>query len=79
MGAAGRVMTAGEEMQDGLDFDLNGSSYRANGWGREGVDIENEQGQLVTTYNWLHSDVKNMAYYYVYPAFTNIMEKGGIR
>ena len=25
---------------------------------------------------WLHSDIKNMAYYYVYPAFTNIVETG---
>ena len=22
---------------------------------------------------WLHSDIKNMAYYYVYPAFINIV------
>ena len=27
----------------------------------------------------LHLDVKNMAYYYVYPAFTNIVEKGELR
>ena len=61
------------------DFDLNELAYRANGWGREGVDVENEQGQVITTYNWLHSDVKNMAYYFVYPAFTNIVEKGALR
>ena len=28
---------------------------------------------------WLHSDFKNMAYYYVYPAITNIVEKGDLR
>ena len=61
------------------DFNLNELTYRANGWGREGVDVENEQGQLITAYNWLHSDIKNMAYYYVYPAFTNMVEKGGMR
>ena len=27
----------------------------------------------------LHSDIKNMAYYYVFPAFTNIVEKGVLR
>lgn len=27
----------------------------------------------------LYSDIKNMAYYYVYPAFTNIVEIGGMR
>jgi len=26
-----------------------------------------------------YSDIKNMAYYYVYPAFTNIVEKGGMK
>ena len=54
-------------------------SCKANNWGREGVQVENEAGQLVTVYPWLHSDVKNMAYYYVYPAFTNIVEKGEMK
>ena len=61
------------------DFNLNDLPYRANGWGRECVDVENEKGQVITTYNWLHSDVKNMAYYYVFPAFTNILEKGEMK
>ena len=65
--------------QTAKDFNLNDLTYRANGWGREGVDVENEQGQVITTYNWLHSDIKNMAYYYVYPAFTNIVEKGAMK
>ena len=26
-----------------------------------------------------HLDIKNMAYYYVYPAFTNIIEKGAMK
>ena len=69
---AGRVMTAGEEMQDGLDFDLNGSSYRANGWGRPRPSGHPDNEPIP----WLHSDIKNMAYYYVYPAFTNIVNKG---
>ena len=72
---AGRVMTAGEEMQDGLDFDLNGSSYRANGWGRPRPSGHPDNEPIP----WLHSDVKNMAYYYVYPAFTNIVNKGELR
>ena len=68
-------MTAGEEMQDGLDFDLNGSSYRANGWGRLRPSGHPDNEPIP----WLHSDVKNMAYYYVYPAFTNIVNKGELR
>lgn len=27
----------------------------------------------------LYSDIKNMAYYYVYPAFTNIVDKGEMK
>ena len=54
-------------------------SCKANGWGRQGVQKADEHGQITTTHPWLHSDIKNMAYYYVYPAFTNIVEKGGMR
>ena len=49
---------------------------RANGWGREGILVMNEHGQQHVETPWLHSDIKDMAYYYVYPAFTNIVEKG---
>lgn len=77
---AGKVaIRTAQQGQMTKDFNLNELTYRTNGWGREGVDVENEQGQVITTYNWLHSDVKNMAYYFVYPAFTNIVEKGALR
>ena len=77
---AGKVaIRTAQQWQMAKDFNLNELTYRANGWGREGVDVENEQGQVITTYNWLHSDVKNMAYYFVYPAFTNIVEKGDMK
>ena len=58
-----------------MDIDINLPDGRANGWGREGVIVSDEQGQHIST-PWLHSDIKNMAYYYVYPAFTNIVETG---
>lgn len=52
-------------------------------WGnRVGADCHSRlppghpAGQLMP---WLHSDIKNMAYYHVYPAFTNIVEKGGMK
>ena len=77
---AGKVaIRTAQQGQMTKDVNLNELTYRTNGWGREGVDVENEQGQVITTYNWLHSDVKNMAYYFVYPAFTNIVEKGALR
>ena len=72
---AGKVLVVGEYTEDGLDFDLNDSIYRANAWGRP-KPSGHPAGQLMP---WLHSDIKNMAYYYVYPAFTNIVEKGGMK
>ena len=61
------------------DFDINSPDYRANDWGREGVPVEDEQGIQHIEKHWMHSDVKNMAYYYVYPAFTNIIERGAMK
>ena len=71
--SAGKVAIFGED--NAVDMNV---SCKVNVWGREGVQVE-EEGQLVTTYPWLHSDIKNMAYYYVYPAFINIVEKGEMR
>ena len=72
---AGRVLAIGEDIEDGLDFNLNDSAYRANDWGRPKPSGYPENNIMP----WLHSDIKNMAYYYVYPAFTNIVEKGGMK
>lgn len=57
------------------DFNLNASAQRANDWGRP-EPSGHPAGQLMP---WLHSDIKNMAYYHVYPAFTNIVEKGEMK
>jgi hypothetical protein len=57
------------------DFNLNASAQRANDWGRP-EPSGHSAGQLMP---WLHSDIKNMAYYHVYPAFTNIVEKGEMK
>ena len=57
------------------DFNLNASAQRANDWGRP-EPPGHPAGQLMP---WLHSDIKNMSYYHVYPAFTNIVEKGGMK
>ena len=70
---AGKVAVLGGD--NSVDMNI---SCKVNEWGREGVQVEKE-GQRVTEYPWLHSDIKNMAYYYVYPAFTNIIEKGVMR
>ena len=71
---AGKVAVLGED--NAVDMNV---SCKVNEWGREGVQKVDGQGQITTTHPWLHSEIKNMAYYHVYPAFTNIVEKGGMR
>ena len=76
---AGKRDVIGSNQGVEYDFNLNNGAYRANDWGRPGTVVTDENGQQHIEKNWLHSDIKNMAYYYVYPAFTNIVEKGGMR
>ena len=68
---AGKVATLPGE---NTSFDMNAEG-RANDWGRPDDPDLPEGGEMP----WLHSDIKNMAYYYVYPAFANIIEKGEMR
>ena len=76
---AGKVEVIGSRQGVAHDFNLNGDAYRANDWGREGILVTDGEGQQHIETPWLHSDIKNMAYYYVYPAFTNIVEKGAMK
>ena len=48
---------------------LESSAYR-NGWGRS----NNVYGQ-----SWLHSDMKDMAYCYVYPLYEELNRKGALK
>ena len=72
---AGKVATLRGE---NTSFDMN-TDGKANDWGRAGIVVEDEHGEQHLETPWLHSDIKNMAYYYVYPAFTNILEKGEMK
>lgn len=72
---AGKTEVIGSNQGNVHDFNLNDSTYRANGWGWPKPSGYPENKLMP----WLHSDIKNMAYYYVYPAITNIVEKGGMR
>lgn len=38
-----------------------------------------DAGILRIGYAWLHSDMKDMAYFYVYKLFDQIVEKGGLK
>ena len=53
------------------DYNLNTSSYKGQDWGRGG-DHSSESG-------WLHSDIKNMAYFYTFRFFNELTNKGGMK
>ena len=59
----------------GRDVDLNLDSAeqgipRPNGWGRNSA---------VYGQKWFHSDMKDMAYFYVYPLYTELKMKGNLK
>lgn len=54
----------------GRNYDANIPEHRPNGWGRSGT---------VYGDRWLHSDVKDMAYYYTYDLFDEVVYRGGVR
>ena len=58
--------TAPEQLEN---HDLNGASYR-NGWGRSHKTYLDK---------WFHSDMKDMAYYYVYPLYDELKTKGNLK
>ena len=45
---------------NGIAGDYDMTTQKKNGWGRDGNQ-------------WLHSDIKNMAYYYVYKIFDDLL------
>ncbi len=51
------------------NHDLNSSPYR-NGWGRNSG---------VYGVSWFHSDMKDMAYFYVYPLYDELKTKGDLK
>lgn len=59
---------------DYYDFDMNQERFvpRPNGWGRPAVNGE---------YPWKHSDMKDLAYFYVYKLYEQLVspEKGNLK
>ena len=51
-------------------FDANAAACKPNGWGRSGLPYNDR---------WLHSDIKNMAYYYTYELYNIIVSHGGLQ
>jgi hypothetical protein len=51
------------------DYNLNTALYR-NNWGRNSNYYED---------NWLHSDMKDMAYFFVFLLYDDLINKGGLK
>ena len=51
-------------------IDMSTSAYMANTWPRP------DDGQLGGRF--LHSDIKNVAYFFVHPVFRKLVEVGGL-
>jgi hypothetical protein len=49
----------------------------ANGWWRTGNGSADGGGALDS--RWLHSDMKDAAYFYVHPLFVNLVNTGGLK
>jgi hypothetical protein len=56
----------------GLDrnYNMNAASEKPNGWGRNDDDYGTR---------WLHSDFKNMAFFYVHMLYDKLVDDGGLR
>jgi len=53
------------------NFDMNTNGKPENGlWGRSGEPY---------TDRWLHSDLREMAFYFTYKLFENLVENGGLQ
>ena len=56
-------------------FDMNDAQIKTAAWPREPASIGSDDlGD-----NWLHSDLKNVAYFYTHRLFQKIVEIGGLR
>lgn len=64
--------SVGNDVAENIDMndDSNDGILRPNGWGRnDDVYLE----------NWFHSDMKDMAYFYVYPLYDELKTKGNLK
>ncbi len=49
----------------GIGTNSNLTVFKSNGWGRQDANGNNP---------WLHSDIKNMAFYYTHSLFNNLLQ-----
>lgn len=64
--------SVGNDVAENIDMndDSNDGILRPNGWGRN-------SGVYGTS--WFHSDMKDMAYFYVYPLYDGLKTKGNLK
>ena len=76
--ASGAVKWGGELLEQRM-YDLNSTDVLQNGIGRPNGWISRSNGLLGTWGNrWLHSDMKDMAYFYVFKFFEIVKGKGNL-
>jgi choice-of-anchor A domain-containing protein len=69
--AGGGQVGSNEEPAMRSEVNMSTDILRPNGWWRPGYDDLDER--------WLHCDLREVAYYYVYPLFDNLVETGGLK
>lgn len=63
----GNAVSFGNRIEN---HDLNFGDIYRNGWGRSHPVFED---------SWLHSDMKDMAYFYVYKLYEQLVQKGNLK
>ena len=61
-----KLFPTGKSCQENMDS----SAFKVNGWPNRGRDWQTR---------WLHSDMKDVAYYYAFKLFRYIVEQGGLK
>ncbi len=62
--------TKTNKLNPSFENDLQEGLFKTNGWWRTDGDMKEK---------WLHSDIKDAAYYYVYPLFHKIVLEGDLK
>ena len=58
------------DLVESMDLNADDDQQRPNGWPNDFGDF----GRA-----WLHSDIKDVPYFYTYPKFDMIIKKGGLK
>ncbi len=65
------VSTIGLAVDKEINLNYRDASNPRSGWWRPGDDELDQK--------WLHSDIKDAAYHYIYPTFDDLVDRGGLK